>query len=1058
VLRCQGSRARLAGWDAGNWETNSFGESKCVVSAVRIEDEVPGFQAGGGRDYRIAFRAEGTNAPTAAAVFHTPKPIVDPACAPQSASPALLLERGGDLVSPTTAPRPTGTCRNTYIVDTRSYPAPVIGSTVTLQDNVLTLDKANCEALRLDVQAWEITSSSSIALGRVEKFGRMVTDLNDQQHCMAPTVHTDRDLPVLAGRRDKRVRLAIQADKLGGSGAPAVWRTVAFSSIDAPQQEPWRQALNQVQGFQTGAAAAISAGTITSTANLVWNLKGTHNAQLRCRLAAFQAAALKLSRGSLTVLGASASTVDAAIAAYGAVSGALCGASGTVSALQRVLHDTSVAILNLHSEIRARYEYENGEGNVDWLAAEALNSAMLHDLGSLVKNCGLEAYMLQSFLYAGTLPSQANGSLERAMLGTCSTGASDTLPAAAGRLGLGSPAAGRSLTQARDVFQTCIADEAGQAVCNGDPRASGGTTPETPPAQEGTTCGSWGGLWGCVTTKDGVTEVTQCESEATGEACNAQQRDTVLDEGSKAGKSEAAQGVQGQQVNQGANGQPVTNPATNAGQNAATPPDVPPPGMSDRELGMWTNDVIAVGLGIGFALVATTPVGVALAAVGTYGALCSIDAERCGNYVRAYAPYWTQFQCNPELDMPNPSSWYVKGFGRTARPMVEENRVNHCLCEVLDSAYAGGSATVRGLQSTMCPDPQERLAQECLDNPWGPDDGRDPACVLLANSAQGPIDGDVLLGRMCDQIQCLRDEVKVVKNGRCVCELPLPTGGGAAIPCRNGEISLCWDTDGGTECGCDSFNAPNGGLGCRLDTIRALTKRELVLPDWDAAYSTRLNDVTDVLRLRSDTEITTRELDVREFPVRGDVLRADMVQFERAATSGPNQVFVHAYYTNLDPIDPSGRLSNPAPINNHFLGQCDLTAATTGQLTGCDFRLGTISNWPDQDSGARATVDLARLEGRFAVTWQVFSPDGYGSRVGLGPVRLAGNTVPLPTGGTFPDGCGPSPGPGPDPSPISWVPLLNPTYDLVDEGIWPSVSSDQVLRVRPTVFAALRSE
>ena len=68
-------------WDNGSWQTNYWGETKCVTPVASIEDEVPGFEAGGGRDYRIAFRAEGTNAETATAVFHTPevpKPGIGP--------------------------------------------------------------------------------------------------------------------------------------------------------------------------------------------------------------------------------------------------------------------------------------------------------------------------------------------------------------------------------------------------------------------------------------------------------------------------------------------------------------------------------------------------------------------------------------------------------------------------------------------------------------------------------------------------------------------------------------------------------------------------------------------------------------------------------------------------------------------------------------------------------------------------------------------------------------------------------------------------------------------
>lgn len=966
----------------------------------------------------------------------------------------MVWERGGELVSPPAVPRPTGSCSSTFILDIESYPAPAAGSRVTLYDNVLDLPADECSLLKVDAQAWD--SKSGESLGRVEKYGQAVTDINGDPFCLAPSINLDLELPELAARKDQGVRLALAGLSLDDPEATTgQWRTIAVASVEATDTS-LRTTLETLRGTADTLGESIDAGTVASNAAALWDLKGSYNAALRCRITSLQAAELELGKTSLITLGAKEASLETAIGGMNGLSTELCGADGSPAGLQQAMYDVSVGMTDIHQNIASEYDYINGRGDNDWLAAQAIGQAIQQALGALVANCGLAASNIEAFLYDGSLPGRAT-SIGQVMAAECDSADARDLSAIAGRLGVGLPTGQRDPTAARDAFQACIARESKQSVCSGDPRAAGEGDQAAPPTEEetapNTTCGFFNGLWGCVQTKDGMSSVTQCSNESTGAGCTNVERGQVLDQGTRAQKSEVTQQVQAQKANQDPQGKPIQNPAALDAQ-PKEPTTPAGPGRTDADSGYDA----AVFLTITAAALYWLPP--AAAAVGATASVCGADTAKCGRAVDRWGQIFLDNQppmyCSPDAEInPDQSSWYVVGLGRSARPMVEDDRIGHCLCDMLEAAYANGTGAAGGIASTLCPDPQQQRMQRCLDTPQGPDDGPDPECMLLAKSHEGPVDPDVMRGRTCEQIQCGADEIQITYNGKCSCST-LPQVTETSIPCRNGEVSLCWDTDNGVECGCTPYEVPNGGLGCQIDTTRPLTKGELILPDWDAAYTSRLDELTNVLRVRASTEITTRAIDPRQFEVRGDQLRTQLALFEAPATLDPNQVFVQAYYTNLAPVDLSGNLSRPAPINNLYLGQCDLSGASVGELTSCDFPLGSISDWSEADNSRKADLNLAELDGPFAITYEVFTPSDYASRVGLGPISYAGNTLSELPGGILPR-CPTSPV-GPDPGPISWRPVLNPTNVLLDEGLWQTVSPDVRIEVPRTIFTPIELE
>ncbi len=170
------------------------------------------------------------------------------------------------------------------------------------------------------------------------------------------------------------------------------------------------------------------------------------------------------------------------------------------------------------------------------------------------------------------------------------------------------------------------------------------------------------------------------------------------------------------------------------------------------------------------------------------------QAERCANM---------QFEDGSSAWFDNPASSRGNPGQGFPSQVNEADRINHCLCKLLDRSYSSILPGDPTLAESGCPTPEERAAQNCLENPSDGRDGIRRECRHLMQPIS--MDRDALNGKMCEKILPNCQFTYLKDDNSCGCATVL-TNGNLNLPgCRNGVPNCPEDTiPTVTGCGCVS--------------------------------------------------------------------------------------------------------------------------------------------------------------------------------------------------------------------------------------------------------------
>jgi hypothetical protein len=323
--------------------------------------------------------------------------------------------------------------------------------------------------------------------------------------------------------------------------------------------------------------------------------------------------------------------------------------------------------------------------------------------------------------------------------------------------------------------------------------------------------------------------------------------------------------------------------------------------------------------------------------------------------------------CGPDYGI---NAWYETGGGRHARRLDRFDRMAHCLCKMMDAQY-GQLTQVGGVPvSPACPYEPDRLKEECLTDPSGPNGApRRPEC--LAYLKPGTFDADSWNAKICQAVQCPAFTFKFMKeNGACECSPAPPEGGGGLPPCPNADFSLCYEEGG---CGClplDSGSAPNGGLpGCQYNPAPDAFggKDALVLRDPRDVFVNDFDNRRFMMIKSGNTPVGMPTLYKDSLPQMGTKLHVDTLL--TVAPAQGESIDLQFYCSN--------REDN---VNNLFSGQCRVSDQAAGVRGVCEVPLR-----PECFRSTKSTIEAV-----------LNAPTSYKGRTGITQVRMAGFLTDTP--------------------------------------------------------------
>jgi hypothetical protein len=700
----------------------------------------------------------------------------------------------GYLTSPATYGHKT--CPGGYLVDLLSYdPSNTLGTQVSYAGPAPTT-QAVCEDTRVVAYVWHKGGASDAGyMGDAEAAGAWRPDVKGVNRCVLPTMNLERQIsgystaPVQGAAPSYRIALQALTHS-NGAIQPVAMATIA---IPTPNDQ-----LSQLAGATTG-LDALPAGTISADVQSLFNRKGTPAGNAICRATQIDRVLARFTTNSLVRAGGTSATASQRASSIDTIYTALCTSAGTVANLQTGLDQYGHAMMSLWNQLGAA-----GPALGQFNAANMIGQINNEALGVLVSRCGVDGRDILSFIIDGTLPAGKTG--DNLLLGSCS---GSTPEAAAQNLGVGVNFPGQTQAQARDQFNKCMLDTAGQDRCS-DPRAA--SAPD--PAPDGT-----------VTCLDADFNPMRCDDRKL----------TCLDTNMNVVPCDSQQTAAHDQIK--SNDQKVQDTINTAPDQMAPQDATQNKAVGDATgvtLGVAVADILEIGAARVFLEAPSWGTGILLLGAVLYDlqVRCQADPDTCnevkGNFGRAFFPdrypgngeisagksptgnHDTQM-CAPDFNT-GISDWYeTVGPVGTTHELNHDDRFNHCMCELLDSNYAGQTT---GFTPAGCPSAEEKLRQDCLTNPYGPDPHAMP-------NPEAPVRPECLRGltpsanigtwqsRICGAKDCGRGlAAQTDLAGNCSCKPPI-TDGKQGLPCINGAVAQCTGDDpNSSSCGCAP---PNGG-------------------------------------------------------------------------------------------------------------------------------------------------------------------------------------------------------------------------------------------------------
>jgi hypothetical protein len=310
------------------------------------------------------------------------------------------------------------------------------------------------------------------------------------------------------------------------------------------------------------------------------------------------------------------------------------------------------------------------------------------------------------------------------------------------------------------------------------------------------------------------------------------------------------------------------------------------------------------------------------------------------------------------------------------------------MCQLLDSNYAGATS---GLVPAGCPTAEEKLRQDCLTTPQGPDDKPRPECLRQLSP---PGDLHTWQTRICDKVKCFPGLVmKTTDDGSCNCvATPMPDIG-QGLPCRLGTVMLCDGSGVDESCGCPTFTRTGPGpvpIGndplCRYQTD-------------DASWPGNLDGFTvlspnDVFMHQHTATERFAMIKPNRTLISPTIYRNTVSAVPATGTSNPAKLRVKTLLTKAPPAGSNVTLqiyatskdlpAGTQPLLNQLIGQASLNALTPGTPTNVDIAL-------DQ-----TLIDRAFSGGSFRLGYYISATGGGATRyVGVGSQQFIGNNTPL---------------------------------------------------------------
>jgi hypothetical protein len=319
--------------------------------------------------------------------------------------------------------------------------------------------------------------------------------------------------------------------------------------------------------------------------------------------------------------------------------------------------------------------------------------------------------------------------------------------------------------------------------------------------------------------------------------------------------------------------------------------------------------------------------------------------------------------------------------------------------------------------SATCMTEEERRREDCVQNPWGPDDAPRRECLGYLQASSG-LDESALLGNMCHYIRPNCDDSAYIdRDSQCGCWRP-NVDQNPAINCPNANAINCGPDSlfDQRSCGCQPLgsgenpwggdplcgNEPRFSPGGRDGFITA-NRNDLLTNRFVNLGGLPTVDF-HMVRAGGFVPVATPALFTRAFQNLGDRLDVTIKMPDAVAQSGYRGA-VQLYCTSEN-------------VTNRFLGQKELQNLALGGMHTLGFGLSP------QDLELCTGTDGAW---RFEVA--VNSDRQTVQRVGIGKILFAGNSVPVPE----PLPLCPAPGGDPPPPPMSLPPeflvdrIANPT-------------------------------
>jgi hypothetical protein len=864
------------------------------------------------------------------------------------------------------------TCPRAYMIELRNYSTAYSAGTYAAWAGPTATTQADCESSVLNAYVWK---SDGTFLRSFRKYSQWAPDIRGVKRCIMPSLHLDYAIPGF--KWGGSYKIALQA------GNATAYQKISFATVKSTTPAT---AVTQIASMVTK-LNALTGGQIDPTVQSVFNKKGTTAMARLCRATQLDRTFSQFVNQALIRAGASSQTAVDRDAGLNSIYTALCTTSGTVAGLQDGLKQWGSSITMARDGLRSLIPGMAGSD-----AATALESVTQQALGKLIANCGLKPDTILSFLYDGTLP--AGKTADNLLLGSCS----GTPTQVAVNLGEGQNFTSDTLTAARDRYLKCLNDDFGQQRCN-DPRAEDAPADDNNPVapdNSDSTCTQFsadgpGGELVCTETQQNALQQVEAALAGTGIQISEDEAQQILyDDQVSHDKALAAR-------------------AAGYADNVLTVTGLGTAGTGVAAKIEWGNATVTGALTTAAVVLAYVTGAAKFVSWG-----CKNYPEQCGETIRRSADYahcdpmgfcygpegvrkpsGSNKMCAPDFDTGGAGWYQTDGKPSASRQLTQDDRINHCTCELLDAKYGGRASSLKA--SVGCPSAEEKFRQDCISQPDPrsmPNPDASPVKPECLAALSPPTNLVTRQTKICNAVLCGSGEMRMTYlDGTCGCVTTIndPAQG---LPCTNGLFSMCTGEDPNSNtCGCPPLNP--GPLG--NDPLCQYVPNNTNWPGLLSGFSAI--DRKDVF----PSVIGTQQFAMvkpNKSLVGPTIFTRSLTKTPAASTSNPPRLRLNALISKKPPtggnidlqiyVTSRGTPSGTMPLTHDFAGQVRLNNLTAGTATQVDIPLFAGSS--------QATMLNRAFSGKsLNIEYTLQAPSGYTRYIGVGAQDFVGASTARPS-------------------------------------------------------------